>query len=60
MSNTLIVTRACAGGHIVADADVIGMTVSSPGAVDVWCSTHDAEYTAALHQIREEFQLQEM
>lgn len=48
---TVVAVRACAGGHTVSDTSVIGMTVSSPGAVDVWCNQHASEYEAALLQI---------
>ena len=48
MFDTIVAVRACAGGHTVSNANVIGMTVSSPGAVDVWCIDHAAEYDAAM------------
>lgn len=47
------VVRACAGGHIVADADVIGMTTSSPGAVDVYCARHAELFEHRLLSVTE-------
>lgn len=50
MPNTLIAVRACAGGHTVPNADVIGMTVHE-GYVEVWCIDHAAMYDSALRQL---------
>ena len=52
-TSTITVTRACAGGHIVADADVVGMTASSPGAVDVYCIQHAKLFEHRLLSISE-------
>lgn len=46
-TSTIAVTRACAGGHIVADADVIGM-VRHEGYVEVYCIDHAKAFNAAL------------
>jgi hypothetical protein len=38
MSETTL--RACAGGHTVKNADIVGMTTDKPGVVELYCTTH--------------------
>lgn len=53
MPNTLIAVRACAGGHVVADANVLGMVRNEDASVSVYCTDHAASYDAALLQLGE-------
>lgn len=48
MPNTLVAVRACAGGHIVVDANVVGILKAEDGSVAVYCTDHAADFDRAL------------
>lgn len=51
MPNTPAAPRACAGGHIVTDTQVIGMTTPSPGRVELYCVDHAELFDSRLVDI---------
>ena len=57
MSTTTL--RTCAGGHVVKNADVVGMTMHGTG-VQVWCVQHTDAFDLALGEIAKETQLLQM
>lgn len=50
MPDTLIAVRACAGGHIVADANVLGMVRNEDASVSVYCTDHHNEFDKATRR----------
>jgi hypothetical protein len=40
MPNPPVALRTCAGGHIVPDSKIVGMTTEKPGVVELYCTAH--------------------
>lgn len=51
MPNSSAAPRVCAGGHIVTDANIIGMTTPSEGKVELYCVDHPDLFDSRLTDI---------
>jgi hypothetical protein len=54
MPNPVVAVRACAGGHVVVDTDVVGILTLEPGVVRVFCTKHTVAFEQALRAYRRE------